>query len=199
MEIEIKLAPLAEEAAAAVFCDFALLPGEDPGRDIRMETTYFDDPEGFFRRHRMTLRLRRENDVSICTFKTALDGLSRLELEAPAATIQAGARELLAQEALPGEVRTALMGGRFVPVCGARFTRKTRRCAVEHTVFDLCFDQGILFCGAQSEPLCEIELELVEGDPALLQETARRLMAAYGVPLCACSKQQRALALGQAL
>ncbi len=196
MEIEIKLGPLTEEQAAAIFADTVLLPGDDPGRDIQMETTYFDDPAGFFAAHRMTLRLRREDDCTLCTFKTALNGLARLELEAPAHTIRQGAQALLQQADLPGEARAALAGPVFLPVCGARFTRKTRRCTLEGAVLDLCLDRGLLFRGEHSAPLCEVELELVRGDPAVLQAAAHRLMAAYGVSLCAASKQQRALALG---
>ena len=44
-----------------------------------------------------------------------------------------------------------------------------------------------------------VELELAEGDPAVLEAVAQRLMEAYGVTVCETSKQQRALALGDAL
>ena len=46
-------------------------------------------------------------------------------------------------------------------------------------------------------PLCEIELELAEGDAAILEQTAKRLMDTYHLPLCTKSKQQRALELGE--
>ncbi len=195
MEIEIKLGPLTEEQGKAIFCDKQRLPGDDAGRDIRMETTYFDDPQGSFKARRQTLRLRQEDEVTLCTFKTALNGLTRLELEAEAATIEQGAGLLSRHPELPQEARTALLAGRFVPVCGARFTRSTRRCAVEGAVFDLCFDRGVLFRGQAHAPLCEVELELAEGDPAILQQVADGLMAAYGARMCPLSKQQRALAL----
>ena len=51
--------------------------------------------------------------------------------------------------------------------------------------------------GDLTVPLCEIELELVEGDVDALQRTAQRLMAVYCLPLCTKSKQQRALELGE--
>ncbi len=195
MEIEIKLGPLTEEQGEAIFCDKQRLPGDDAGRDICMETTYFDDPQGSFKARRQTLRLRREDEVTLCTFKTALSGLARLELEAEAATIEQGAVLLARHPELPEDARVSLLAGRFAPVCGARFTRSTRRCAVEGAVFDLCFDRGALFRGQVCAPLCEVELELVEGEPAILQQAADGLMAAYGVRVCPLSKQQRALAL----
>jgi inorganic triphosphatase YgiF len=42
-----------------------------------------------------------------------------------------------------------------------------------------------------------VELELVEGDPAVLEAVANNLMDAYGVGVCETSKQQRAMALGE--
>ena len=51
--------------------------------------------------------------------------------------------------------------------------------------------------GALSQPLCEIELELAEGDAAVLEQTAQRLMDTYHLSLCTKSKQQRALELDE--
>lgn len=199
MEIEIKLGPLTMQQAGDIFCDIKRLPVNGPARAIKMQTTYFDTPDGFFRQNRQTLRLRQEDDVSVCTFKTALEGLSRLELDCEANTIEEGAAILADNPQLPDSARQALLGGVFVPTCGAKFTRQTRLCRVENTTFDLCADMGRLTGGDKTEPLREIELELVEGDPAVLERVAQGLMDAYGISVCTLSKQQRALALRDAL
>ena len=162
-----------------------------------MRTTYYDDPAGSFRARKQTLRLRQENDLSICTFKTALSGLARLELDCQAPDICTGAAQLAAHHNLPESAKNALLGGVFLPRCGAKFLRRTRLCRVEETSFHLCLDEGVLENGSLTVPLCEIELELVEGDVSVLQRTAAELMARYGLCLCTKSKQQRALELDE--
>ena len=104
-----------------------------------------------------------------------------------------------ARPELPENARRALTGGAFVATCGARFTRQVRLCRVEDTTFELCADMGRLFNGQRTQELREIELELAEGDSAVLERVAKDLMEAYGVTVCETSKQQRALALGDAL
>lgn len=197
MEIEIKLGPVEPALAAAIFDDIVLLPPSGPEERIQMCTTYYDDPEGSFRARKQTLRLRQENDLSVCTFKTALAGLARLELDCEAPDIVSGAARLAQHPDLPESARTALLGGVFLPRCGARFLRRTRLCRVEGASFHLCLDEGCLEKGDLSQPLCEIELELAEGDVDALQRTAHLLMVRYGLPLCVKSKQQRALELGE--
>ncbi|MBR5538071.1 MAG: CYTH domain-containing protein [Clostridia bacterium] len=197
MEIEIKLGPLTMQQTGDIFCDIKRLPVNGPARAIKMQTTYFDTPEGFFRQRRQTLRLRQEDDRPVCTFKSATTGISRLELECEAATIEEGAAILALHPDMPEETRQALAGGTFVPTCGAKFTRQTRLCKVGDTTFELCADMGRLFNGRRTQQMHEVELELAEGDPAVLEAVARQLMEAYGVTLCHKSKQQRAVELGE--
>lgn len=199
MEIEIKLGPLTMQQAGDIFCDIKRLPVNGPARAIRMETTYYDTPEGFFRQNRQTLRLRREDETPVCTFKAAAQGMARLELDCEAGTIEEGAALLAARPELPESARQALAGGSFVVTCGAKFTRQTRLCRVEDTTFWLCADMGRLFAGDRTEPLREVELELAEGEPSVLERVAQSLVDAYGVTVCETSKQQRALALREAL
>ncbi len=198
MEIEIKLGPLTPSLAQTLFDDLRAEAQRGPERSVAMNTAYYDTPGGDFARARQTLRLRREDGRCLCTFKTALNGLSRVELEVPAASVEEGARALLAFEELPPEARAALEGGRFTAGCGAAFTRRTCLCALEGMTFDLCADLGVLFRGELRAPLCEVELELVSGEAEGLQALADRLCARYGVALCPLSKQQRAMALGAA-
>ena len=197
MEIEIKLEPVEPALAAVIFDDIALLPPAGEEERIQMRTTYYDDPAGSFRARKQTLRLRQENDLSVCTFKTALEDLARLELDCQAPDIVSGAAQLAVHPDLPESAKNALLGGVFLPRCGAQFLRRTRLCRVEGATFHLCLDEGQLEKGELTVPLCEIELELAEGDVSALQRTAQRLMAVYCLPLCTKSKQQRALELGE--
>ena len=196
MEIELKLGPALPETALALYNDTALLPPAGEEAVIPMKTVYYDTPDRSFAARKETLRLRQEGARSVCCFKTALSGLSRLELEREADTIEAGAAALAALPELPEEAAAALRGGVFTPVCGASFTRRTRLCRAEGALFHLCLDEGHLLKGDLSAPLCEIELELCQGDPAALERLAEQITARYAIPQCTRSKQQRAMALG---
>ena len=195
MEIELKLGPAGKDVALALYNDTDLLPPAGAEEVIPMKTIYYDTPDRDFAARKETLRLRQEGDRSVCCFKTALQGLSRLEAEQEAATIEEGAARLSALAELPPEAAAALKTGVFVPVCGAAFTRRTRLCRAEGALFHLCLDEGQLLKGPLSAPLCEIELELCEGEPAALERLEAALTARYGLPRCALSKQQRAMAL----
>ena len=195
MEIEIKLQADTRLAAEAAFFDEDTLPSLGGTRHIIMNTAYYDDPEGSFAARRQTLRLRREDGKGIVTFKTALVGLRRLELEADADSIEAGAAALLLMDALPADARESLEKGRFVPVCGAAFSRDTRRCRFESAELDLCLDRGILFCENAKAPLLELELELARGSEEALSRAAEALIARWPLTPLSLSKQQRAMAL----
>lgn len=197
MEIEIKLGPVEPALAAMIFDDIALLPPAGDEERIQMRTTYYDDPAGSFRAKKQTLRLRQENALSVCTFKTALEGLARLELDCEAPDIVSGAVQLAVHPDLPESAKNALLSGVFIPRCGAKFLRRARLCRVQDTTFHLCLDEGQLEKGELTVPLCEIELELAEGDVEVLRQTAKQLMDTYHLPLCTKSKQQRALELGE--
>ena len=197
MEIEIKLGPVQPDVAAKIFDDTALLPAAGEEARIRMRTVYYDDALQRLSAGHFTLRLRQENELSVCTFKTPAKGFARVEVECEAQTVEAGAAILAEHPQLPREAADILRDGTFLPRCGARFLRRTRLCRVGDTTFHLCLDEGVLENGARSLPLCELELELIEGSVQVLQNRAALLMRGYGLQICSKSKQQRAMELGR--
>lgn len=198
MEIEIKLGPVNMETAARVFADPALAPCMGPVIITGMHTVYYDDKHRTLRREHVTLRLRREGARSVCTLKTGgtgPDGVARrTELEAEAPDLMSGLAALVVKPEMPEEVRPLLRGS-LEPTCGARFVRKEARVTLPDVTFALSFDQGELYAGDNTEPLAEIELELVEGEPEALVREARRIMELYQLRYLPDSKQKRAAAL----
>jgi inorganic triphosphatase YgiF len=171
----------------------ALLSQFGPGREIQMETTYFDTPTHALSAHRMTLRLRRENDETICTLKTPLPDGSRGEWECPATDIQRGIASLLALGA-PEELTQFTAAG-VVPVCGARFTRIAVELPTADGMAELALDKGVLMGGGKEVPLCEVEVELKSGTEAALIALAAQLVSAHGLQTETHSKFRRAMAL----
>lgn len=161
-------------------------------RQIEMRTTYYDTPERTLSARKWTLRRRLENGLSVCTLKTPAD-LGRQEFEVNCDTIEMGIEELCKLGA-PQELVLLTAGG-VEPVCGADFTRLARTVDLEGCTVEVALDKGTLFGGDKTQPLCELEVELKDGEPNMARSFAMLLAAKYGLQPEHKSKFKRALAL----
>ena len=141
---------------------------------IRMETTYYDTADGSLSAKKYTLRLRKENETSVCTLKTPAGKLGRGEYEVMQDKIEAAIPELckLSGVQLPTEG--------LVAVCGARFTRHTKVVVCPDCTVELALDEGVLTGGGRQQPLCEVEVELKEGSLEEKSKFKRALELSYG-------------------
>lgn len=148
-------------------------------RTIHMQSRYYDTPDGLFARYQGALRLRRENDRSVCCIKlrnenTAAGMRAHEEYECEAKTLQEGLRLLPAQGA-PRDLCEQALAAPLELTCAVEF----RRCAVllqeGDTVCELALDEGTLRHGGRTAPLCEIELEHVAGDEGVFHALAAEL------------------------
>jgi inorganic triphosphatase YgiF len=187
-EFELKYAAT-EEVLASLATQFG------PGREIRMETTYFDAIDSGLSARHMTLRLRRENEETVCTLKTPLPDGSRVEWECSAHDIQSGIAKLLDLGA--PQVLEILTANGVVPVCGARFTRLACDLPTTDGMAELALDRGVLLGGSKEIPLCEVELELKSGSEEALLALAKTIAFTHGLKPERGSKFRRALSLAQ--
>lgn len=158
---------------------------------MEMETTYFDTPTGTLSARKMTLRLRRENGVCVCTLKTPLPDGSRGEWECESEDLESGLAALTAAGA-PAVPERPLM-----PVCGARFTRLCKILPTADGTAELALDSGVLVGGGRERLLCEMEVELKSGSEAAAVALAKELAARYGLSEEPKSKFARAMALAK--
>ena len=164
-------------------------------RQISMETTYFDTNDGTLSMRKATLRLRKENDVTICTLKTPLPDGSRGEWECQATDLATG---LAALENLGAPFKILHLDRHdLIPVCGAKFTRLAAEVATADGTAELAMDQGILLGGGRQMPLCEVEVELKTGSDAATQAFADALAAQYHLQPEKDSKFRRAIRLAK--
>ena len=147
--------------------------------EIRMATTYYDTADGALSARKWTLRLRKENDDFVVTFKTAGDGKTRGEWEYNADSVEFAATTLVDLGA-PQELEELLADG-VQPVCGAEFTRRTVLLELGGTVAELALDSGRLFRGEKEMPLCEMEVELKDGSEAAVRQFAENLAEKFGL------------------
>lgn len=159
---------------------------------IAMETTYYDSRDQYFSSRKMTLRLRKENGVTVCTLKTPLAEGGRGEWECPATDIRQGLSQLLWQgapiAALPEDME-------LQEVCGARFTRLAIQLPAGDGTVELALDQGVLLGGDRKTDLCEVEVEQKTCSDAAAIAFAAALAKKYGLQSEPRSKFRRALAL----
>lgn len=159
---------------------------------VAMETTYYDSRDLYFSSRKMTLRLRKENGITVCTLKTPLAEGGRGEWECPASDIRQGLCLLLQQgapiAALPEDME-------LQEVCGARFTRLAIRLPAGDGTVELALDQGVLLGGGRTIDLCEVEVEQKTCSDAAAIAFAEALATKYTLQPEPKSKFRRALAL----
>lgn len=187
VEFELKYAATAQAQTAV------LQAYSGAWQTIRMETTYYDTPNGDLSRKWFTLRRRMENETSVCTIKTPADGLGRGEWEVVCEDIHQAIPELC-KLGCPAELQAITESG-VIPVCGARFTRQALTVNFRDSVLEIALDSGILFGGTRELPLCEIEVELKEGSREDAMLFGSVLADTYGLQPQSGSKFRRALAL----
>lgn len=161
----------------------------------QMQTTYYDTPSGALSARKYTLRRRMENDTSVCTLKAPAQGHGRGEWETQCDDIET-AIPVLCQLGAPADLMELTAEG-ITQVCGARFTRIAKTLVFEDGVLELALDRGVLTGGGKEIPLCEVEVELKAGAPALAEQYAKYLAQKFGLAPERGSKFRRALALSK--
>lgn len=199
MEIELKL--VGREADLARLGRLPLVREARLGRAQTrlLHSVYYDTPDHDLAARGMALRLRRVGSRWIQTFKCggAVDaGLhQREEFEAPATAQLLNVQALLATPAadLFSETR---FRDRLSPVFSTAFRRTRWNIAVgPGSTAELALDLGRIEAGERSEPIHEIEIELLEGDAAHLLTFAHALLEALPLRLENASKAERGYAL----
>lgn len=159
-----------------------------------MTTTYFDTPGGDLAKLYWTLRQRQENDIHICTLKTPSGLEGRCEYEWRCEDIMEAIPHLCRLSGSNALSQLAERG--LVKLCGARFTRHTRKFIAGSTMVELALDQGVLINGDREETFAEVEVELKEGYREEADIMGFLLRESYGMTTENRSKFMRAKALG---
>ena len=181
---------------AATAADLQRLKERFPGlRPIAMETTYYDNENGDFSRLKWTFRRRMENEKSICTLKTPMEGLGRAEFEVECGNID-DAIPLLIEQGAPKRLLLLTLPG-IAPSCGARFTRLAGLLEIPGGTVELALDEGVLLGGGKEFPFTEVEVELKDGSEEAVTAFAAALAAEYGLKPEHKSKVARARQLAQ--
>lgn len=199
-ELEIKLQVPPHELPAV---EAALTRGQTQRR-TRLRAAYFDTAQRDLARAGIALRVRQEGRRRVQTLKAAGDdALTRFEHNVVVGPHDAvdparhagtsGGDRLLS---LLGEAGTPL-----VETYRTDILRRTRLLRVGRQQVELALDVGHIIAGDRRLPVCELEIELVEGTPHMVLQTARRWGLRHGLWIDVRSKAERGdrLARGEAV
>ncbi|WAH58537.1 CYTH domain-containing protein [Pseudomonas silvicola] len=164
---------------------------------------YFDTPTGELAAAKVALRLRKDGDEVIQTLKTrgqSIAGLSeRNEYNWDLTKAKLDLKKLDG-ECWPEEL-AELDKKTIKPVFTTDFVRERAEIAwgrgKAKVVIEAALDLGKVIVGKQSEEICELELELREGEPAALLELAAELAIKLPLMPCDISKAERGYRLAE--
>ena len=164
---------------------------------LELFNQYFDTPERELAHAKVALRLRRDGDAIIQTLKTrgqSVAGLSErneYNWDVPKAKLDL---KKLDGECWPEQLAD-LDKKTIKPLFTTDFVREKAEIAwgrgKSKVVIEAALDLGNVIVGKQKEEICELELELREGEPAALLELAAELAEKLALMPCDISKAER--------
>lgn len=205
-EIELKLAlPASDPASLAKRLARTPLLARRKATHQHLHNVYYDTPAQNLRRERVALRLRRMGGDAkpqwLQTLKIGDDATSALSRRGEwEVSVPGAALTLEALEATPwadidpdGSVFRALAPN-FVTSFDRTSWSVRRR---DGSLVEVALDVGHIAAGGKSAPICELELELLAGEPAALFDIAQQIARSIAVLPLSTSKAQRGYALAQ--
>ncbi|MFH1495464.1 MAG: CHAD domain-containing protein [Pseudomonadota bacterium] len=201
-EIELKL--LINPADIARFRRHPLLKAHANGRarSRNLLSIYFDTPDLSLRQQRVALRVRRIGSHWIQTVKGGGGVRAGLHQRGEWEEEVAHDRPDLTKITDPSLLKlfsSAAVRDKLQAVFITEFKRTTWQLQWDNgDALELALDQGAVKSGDKSAPVCEIELELKQGNPARLFEAALELQQTIPLRLENVNKADRGYRLSQA-
>ncbi|XOZ33322.1 CYTH domain-containing protein [Halomonadaceae bacterium KBTZ08] len=166
----------------------------EQGAPLELLNRYYDTPDGALNRERVALRVRATGSGYIQTLKTQgqLQGaaLARKEWEWPRPE---ASLDLTLLDDTPMAGHPAL--AHLEPVFDTDFQRRVLMLDWsgngQWARIECALDDGVIRAGGREQPLCELELELVEGEPAVLAHVATALTQSVPALLNSISKAEQ--------
>ena len=190
VELKFEMQPDARARLAAS----PALAGAQPVRR-RMTSLYFDTPERALAQREMALRLRREGRRWVQTLKSGKSGTGGLHARDEWEHVRPGPTldlSVLGETPLARLDGAAEIGRRLGPVFEVRVMRTAWKLAPEPGCrLEVALDTGEVASGKRVSPICEVEIECLEGDPGRAFDLARRLMEEVALHPSAVTKAER--------
>src|SRR3974377_953599 len=196
-EIELKFEVPESDLPRLTACSLLKGATEAAAKPVSLFSVYFDTDELNLHQKGLSLRVRRIGRRHVQTIKQENPGnaalFARGEWEHDVATKQPdldAARDTALAPLLNNKLRRALK-----PVFETRVHRKVFQIRRGQSDIEISIDKGKIEAGQKSSPLCEVELELKQGQAADLFKLAKILAHEVPVQVAVKSKADRGYAL----
>ena len=200
-EIELKFI-VEKDSADALRQHLNTLSGEHH-EPVQLLNIYYETPDNWLRNHDMGLRIRGANGRYEMTMKIAgrvVGGLHQrpeynIDISKPELELDRFPAEVWPEGTLP-----ATLSAEAQPLFSTDFWREKWLVTEGKSRIEIAFDRGEIKAGEEQEPICELELELLDGDASDVLKLARKLVNQPGLRQGSLSKAARGyhLAAGNA-
>jgi len=193
-EYELKLALTPEQVDKLSHSRLLHSLTRDRAATQRLFSTYFDTPSRSLQAREMALRVRRIGRRRVQTLKVAANGPTGLQHFKEFEVEIHGERPQLSgikEKSLRAFIKKENLGEQVEPVFVTDFARRRRRLVMAETIIELAMDRGEIRSGGRTMPICEVELELISGQPSRLYELALALQESVPFRLESRTKARR--------
>ncbi|MCU6227654.1 inorganic triphosphatase [Enterobacter cloacae] len=200
-EIELKFI-VEQDSVDALRQHLQTLSGEHH-EPVQLLNIYYETPDNWLRRHDMGLRIRGANGRYEMTMKIAgrvVGGLHQrpeynIDISQPKLELERFPAEVWPNGELPSTLATEVQ-----PLFSTDFWREKWLVTEGKSRIEIALDLGEVKAGEYQEPICELELELLEGETNDVLKLARKLVSQSGLRQGSLSKAARGyhLAAGNA-
>ncbi len=191
-EIELKFI-VRQDALASLRAELNALEGEH-GSVRNLLNIYYETPDLQLRRHDMGLRVRGDDGRYEMTMKTAGQTIGGLH-QRPEYNIALERPELeltrFPAEMWPQGLDVDVLSETLAPLFRTDFQREKWVVTYGESRIEIALDQGEIVAGEHQEPLCELELELLEGRVEDVLSLAREKLLGEGLRQGSLSKAAR--------
>jgi len=201
-ETELKLALSPEQAQTLVDEKALRRFRAGPAQTRRLTSTYYDTPRQLLRKRGIALRVR-DDGTSLCqTLKVPTSGPAGMQnfmewtlpLDSPVPILAAFDAPVLGKPAAIRRLSLSLQ-----PLFTTDFERTTALLKTRRAKIELAVDQGLIRAGSKEAPavetICEVELELISGNPSELLRIAIAICETRNARPSFLTKAQRGYAL----
>jgi triphosphatase len=153
-------------------------------------STYFDTAEHAVAKAGYSLRIRRTGKTRIQTIKADGPGAAGLFVRTEWERAVDGDLPVL-DHTTPLPTVLGAAADAVAPLFEVKVERRKWAVVEDETKIEVVLDRGEVVAGQRSDPICEIELELILGDPSALFALARKIDALVPTRLGVVTKSER--------
>lgn len=204
MEIELKYSLLDEKIVNDVSEDEILGQYKVEGSEnlTDLHAIYFDTEDKILNKNHIAFRYRREGKRNVATLKWGGETENALhQREELNAYLEAGDLpdtpdiSVFSQSDKGKEIIEMIEAKILEPIMEVNVIRYSWQIEDEDTVLEICFDKGEIVVSAETDPVHEMEIELITGNPEKLKLLGEKLADKYDLKPEKRSKYERGLAL----